>query len=261
MTSGTEQVLCFRAAIEKNRQIFSLQHPYAYFAFFGVCEALDRVGRRLQVGGDVNGKSHVSLIPFLLIIQRQAMSAFESLSSCRSYEAWVLLRPALEAALIMGKWVDNPDNALIWSERVTRKTEYIKTFSGKGLISTSLPRAVEFRAVMDRLNDEFVHANEPYFTRHTNAEGLLGGDIFLRLEFFDESDDVEPHALAFLHLTLLMADALDQMLAVTLPTTGAHRPLIVDLESTLGEGAARSRALGSSHAKTLDELGLWLAVV
>ena len=112
---------------------------------------------------------------------------------------------------------------------------------------------------MDRLNDEFVHTNEPYYTRHKNAEGLPGGDIFLRLEFFDETEDVKSHALAFLHLTLLIADALDQMLAVTLPATGAHKPLILDLERTLGERVAQCRAVGHSHEKTLDELGLWPA--
>jgi hypothetical protein len=131
MASGVDQVLGFQAAIEKNRLIFLLQHAYAYFAFFGLCEALDCVARRLQTGRDANGKSHVSLLPFLLIVQRQAMNAFEALSTCRSYEAWVTLRPAIEAALVMRKWIENPQNAAIWSARETRKTEYIKTFSGK----------------------------------------------------------------------------------------------------------------------------------
>lgn len=258
MASGADQVLAFRAMLEKNRQVFSLQHAYAYFAFFGVCEALDRVGRRLQTGRDANGKSHVSLLPFLLIVQRQSMNAFEALASCRSYEAWVLVRPAIEAALIMGKWVDDPENAAIWSSRETRKTEYIKTFSGKTLISSSLPRASDIRAVLERLNDEFVHANEPYYSRHTSAEPLPGGDIFLRLEFFDESQDIEPHALAFLHLMLIVADALDAMLATTLPATGPHKPAIGVLERELDERASRARAADPAHETTLDRLGLWL---
>ena len=98
MTSGASHVLEFRATIEKNRQIFSLQHSYAHFAFFGLCEAFEVVGKRLQTGRDKNSKTRQSFIPFVLLMERQAMNAFEALSSYRSYEAWVLIRPALEAA-------------------------------------------------------------------------------------------------------------------------------------------------------------------
>lgn len=258
MTSGPDQVLDFRAAIEKNRQVFALQHAYAYYAFFGLTEAYDRVGRRLQSGRDAKGKSYVSLIPFLLIVQRQSMSAFEVLASYRSYESWVLLRPALEAALIMGKWVDDPENAAIWNSRGTRKTEYIKHFSGKGLISTSLPYAGALRSVLDRLNDEFVHANEPYYSRHTNAQAVSGDNILLRLEFFDDDGDLACHTLAFLHLCAVIADSLDEMLATILPSTGEPAPIGHALEVEL-QARAESVRGDAVHDRTLLELGLWPA--
>lgn len=258
MGDGENHVLGFRAAIERNRQIFSLQRPYAYFAFFGICELFQKIGRRLQTGRDTNGKPHVGLLPFLLIIQRQAMSAFETLATCRSYEAWVPARAGLESALTMGKWVDDPENAAIWDSRHTRKKEYIKTFSGQGIVSISLPRSADIRGVLDRLNDEFVHANEPYYSRHTTAEPLPDGNIFLRLEFFDDDDDREAHSLAFLHLMALIADSLDAMLANKLPETGAHKPSLDRVKEALREHASRIRDVDPAHDTTLSQLGLWL---
>lgn len=256
-TGGAHRVLEFRAALEKNRQIFSLQYPFAYFAFFGLCEAFDRVGRRLQTGRDSKGKSYVSLIPFLLIVQRQAMSAFEALASCRSYEAWMLIRPALEATLIIGKWVDDPDNAVLWSDREVRRHEYASAYTGKGLVSKSLPRSAEIRMTLGRLNDEFVHTNVAYYSRHTNAQPAADGDIFLRLEFFDDGEDTETHACAFLHLLAVLADSLDNLFASVLPTTGASRPITSALEQEIGERALKLRTAGKQHAVTLAELGLW----
>jgi hypothetical protein len=256
MNDGADKVLEFRAAIETNRQIFSLQYPYAYFAFFGVCEMLEAVARRLETGRNANGKTLVSLLPFAMLVSRQAMSAFEALSSFRSYEAWVLLRPAIEATLIMGKWVDDPANADIWSNRHTRKTEYVRTYTGKWIVSDSLPRAAELRAVMDKINDEYVHANEPYYAKHLNATALADERILVRLEFFDERLDAEPNALAFLHLVAVVADSLDEMLAMTLPTTGPHRPGLPKLRSALSPHVASCRAQGRS-THILSEYGLW----
>lgn len=185
------------------------------------------------------------------------MNAFEALASCRSYEAWMLLRPALEATLIIGKWVDNPENAALWRARETRKKEYSATYSGKGMISSSLPRSAEIRSVLGRLNDEFVHTNVAYYSRHTNAVPLPGGDIFLRLEFFDEGEDTDAHACAFLHLLAVLTDSLDQLFAVTLPSTGAARPVLPALENEIGKRAAALRGSNTVHVATLVELGLW----
>lgn len=257
MTRPANAVLNFHGAIEKNRTVYALEHSYGYYAFFGLYEMFDRAGQRLQTGRDANGRSHVSLLPFLLLMLRQCMNAFEALSSCRSYEAWVSLRPAIESALIMGKWVDDPDNAAIWGDRVGRKTEYIKTFSGKGLISTSLPRAVEIKEVLDRLNDEFVHANEPYYDRHVSAEPLKKENVFLRVDYFDTDEEVQTHTLAFLHLVAVLVDSVDSMLAKILPTTGEHRPNAPRLAVELASRASRLRSSGAVPERVLRELGLW----
>jgi hypothetical protein len=260
MASGPDHIFEFRAAVEKNRQIFSLQHAYAHFAFFGICEGFESIGKRLQIGRDRNSKSHVSLVPFVLLMERQSMNAFELLSTYRSYEAWVLIRPALEAALYMGKWVDDPENAAIWSTREDRRTEYIKTFTGKALVSQSLPRAPEINAVLTRLNDEFMHANEPYYTRHITAERLSEDEIFLGVEYFDTEEDVEPHALAFLHLLAVLRDSVESMLATLLTGTGPYTAQAPKLATELASRASQLRIRDAKSEKTLRELGLWFVV-
>jgi hypothetical protein len=254
---GYDRVLDYHSTIIKNREFYFLQLPHICFAFFGFCQALDGVGRRLQTGRDQHGKTYVSLIPFLLILERQAMNAFEALASCRSYEAWVTLRPGIEATLIASKWVENPDNARIWASRNERKTEYIKTFSGKGLVSDRLPRSQDIKAVLDRLNDEFVHSNEPYYSRHTTARPVDPENIYLALQFFDDSSDVEPHGLAFLHLLIVLVDSWDQMMAAILPSTGSHHPQTPRFEAQLKAKASPYLIEAGPHNLVMRELGLW----
>jgi len=157
----------------------------------------------------------------------------------------------------MGKWVDDPENAAVWSARETRRTEYIRTFSGKGLVSTSLPRAAEICAVLARLNDEFIHMNEPYYTRHITAKPLPDAAIFLGLDYFDADDDIEPHTLAFLHLVAVLIDSVDSMLATLLTNTGPHIPQAPSVGRDLADRTSRLRSLDARHERTLRELGLW----
>ncbi len=66
---------------------------------------------------DINGKTHVSLNIFLLIIDRQACNAFNLISNYQLYDAWVVFRPALESLLLIGKFLDNPSLVDIWKNR------------------------------------------------------------------------------------------------------------------------------------------------
>jgi hypothetical protein len=84
-----------------------------------------------------------------------------------------------------------------------------------------------------------MHTNEPYYERHIGANPLPGGEIFLHLEFFDASEDIEPHTLAFLHFVVVLVDSLDAMLSGVLPETGMHTPLTPKLEAELAGRAAR----------------------
>jgi hypothetical protein len=185
------------------------------------------------------------------------MNSFETLTTFRSYDTWMLLRPGIESVLIMGKWIDDPENAAIWGARATRKTEYIKAFSGKGLISSALPRAVALKTVLDRLNDEFVHANEPYYHRHTTIQEAGPGHVYLGVDFFDGTEDAEVHTVAFLHLVAAMVDSMDEMLARVLPATGPHVACAPRLRTMLAERALRLWREAPQAPTVLAQLGLW----
>ncbi len=71
------------------------------------------------------------------------------LSSRSSYDGWMLLRPAIESVLIIGKWVEDKENAAIWSDRVARKTEYIKAFPARDLFLGRFAATAELKGVLD----------------------------------------------------------------------------------------------------------------
>lgn len=257
VSDQTHRVLEYRAAIELNRQIFLLQRAHIVHAFLGLYDYCDQVTRRLQTGRTREDKTYVSFIPFMLLMQRQAMNAFESLSSARSYDAWLVFRPGLESPLIIGKWIDDPALAELWSHKDVRFREYTKAYSGKALISKALPRATDIQKTLSRLNDDFVHANDRYYARHTRMEDAPHDSVFLKVVFTDDDDDAEAHSLAFLHLFSVVLDSVDSMFATHLPNTRSHSPQTAKLEAALATRARDLIARVPAHAITLRELGLW----
>jgi hypothetical protein len=74
----------------------------------------------------------------------------------------VLLRPGIEAYLIIGKWIDDPATAEIWKNRRNDWKNYQKTYSGPALRSRSLPMSDQIQTILSIVNDDFVHANPDY---------------------------------------------------------------------------------------------------
>ena len=104
-------------------------------------------------------------------MQRSARSAFDNLSAYQSCHAWIALRPFVEAALIMGKWVDDPQNATIWISRNAGKNarkQYQDAYSGDSLRSQHLPGSDTIRQVLSRIGDEFLQTNLHFYTHAMN---------------------------------------------------------------------------------------------
>jgi hypothetical protein len=95
-----------------------------------------------------------------------------------------LFRPGLEALLIIGKFVDNPDDAAVWRDRLQDRDKYQRTFSGRELVSQSLPGAQEFRKVLSRLNEEFMHPNPDFAYRDMTVQNE-GQAVLVRIELFN----------------------------------------------------------------------------
>lgn len=101
---------------------------------------------------------------------------------------------------MLGKWVDDPNNAKIWEERKTNYKAYKNIFFGTNLISKSFPMSSDFQKVLNKINDDFMHPN-PDFTFREHHLKDQGDNLFLKVEYFD-SDSIlhEAHLLAFLNL-------------------------------------------------------------
>ncbi|MBI4481252.1 MAG: hypothetical protein HY652_00035 [Acidobacteria bacterium] len=253
---SSNDVLEYRNRLAFNREFFLLKYGFAFHAFTQIDSNFNVLGQILQSKKDKNGKSRVSFIPFVLLMQRQARAAFEGISSFQSYEAWVLLRPCLEAALIMGKWEDDPQNCNIWKNRAEDREAYWKTYTGRKLRSTALPRSDRLQTVLSRINDDFIHANPDYYLRHTKIQPQVE-TVGILVHYFDDAADHEAHLHAVLHLILVVQDSAAGMLRQIF---GGLDPLTVALDVYENEFAPRVRKFlerSPSHKTVLAELGLW----
>jgi hypothetical protein len=107
-TGSGNPLLENHARLVYNREVFLANCRFGLHGFTRIDENFGLLGGMLTQRRDKAGFSHVSLVPFILVMQRQVYAAFELISTYQSFQAWVLLRPCLESALIMGKWVDDP---------------------------------------------------------------------------------------------------------------------------------------------------------
>jgi hypothetical protein len=163
-------ILHYRASQAYNREVFLVQHSDYLRMFDLLDKTFAKLIEPLCTLRDKDGKSHIAPIPFVFLLQRQSRAAFEAFATFQSYQGWVLLRPGIEAVLIIGKWVDDPENAKIWLARKDDRRSYQNTYSGQALCSKSLPYAAAIRRALSKVNDDFVHANPDYYSRHLRSE-------------------------------------------------------------------------------------------
>jgi hypothetical protein len=252
-------VLEYHSAKSYNREVFLIEHSGLVKAFVAIDGNFHTL---LQLPGtkrDHNGKSYVALIPFILLLQRQAQSAFEAFSAYQSYDAWVLLRPGIEAALIVGKWVDDPKNAEIWKNRESGPRLYQKTYTGKNLRSKSLPNAQFIQGVLRKINDGFVHANPDYYSRHLDVNPAQPNYVNMLLQYTDDDTLLVVNAFAFLHLLLVVQQALLSMLNKMFRCESVLPSPLESFDRVYG---AKIRDLADSNEAwrtLLRELGIWNA--
>ncbi|MFH1077464.1 MAG: hypothetical protein V1753_11660 [Pseudomonadota bacterium] len=251
------EVLNFHANVVACREVFLLNFREELSAFEQSNVHLLNLIRVVGKDRDKDGNSHVGLLPLLMIMSRQGLNSFEAISTYRSYQAWVSLRPSLECALIIGKWYDDPSNAKIWSNREKDWKAYQKVFSGKALLSKSLPGCDQIRSVLTRINDDFMHTNPRYYFRHTQTNKLDTKNILLQVRFNDYPAEHKAHLYAFLHLTRFLVSSLGEMFSIKF---GVRQDLKAAIESMQDHFRLKVKRLTDSNpeAKTvLIELGLW----
>jgi hypothetical protein len=169
----------------------------------------------------------------------------------------VLFRPGIEAVLIIGKWVDDPANAKIWQNRKEDWKGYKIAYSGKALTSASLPSSDRIRRVLSKVNDDFIHANPDYYSRHLKAGAGDPGYVNFWLDYFDDDLLQEAHAMAFLHLLIFMQDALASLLAKVFAVPVTLILPLVTFRSNFAKRMTGIAAKSEEAAAILHQLGLY----
>lgn len=199
------------------------------------------------------------LLPCGILI-RHRMLAFQQLVSYQSFLAWLAFRPGLEALLVAGKWVDEPSTARIWKEREADRALYINTFSGEGLISASLTRSGDFRRVLGRINDQFVHPNPNFAYRDSSVREATAKTVVFETSFFDRQAELhEAHLLAYLNLLNEIVTSCDRLVS-NICGSPRSSALTTAMWPVSEHEAPRAKRLaeGSPVAKSImEELGLW----
>jgi hypothetical protein len=254
------ELLNYHANLASNREVFLLNFRDELNAFEQTNADLLNLIRVIGTLRDLDGHSHVGLLPFLMIMSRQGLNAFEALSTYRSYQAWVSLRPSLESALIMGKWFDSPSNAKIWSNRDKDRETYQKEYSGTSLLSKSLQGSKQIQRVLTRINDDFMHTNPRYYFRHTQTNELDKGNILLQVRFNDHSIEHEAHLYAFLNLTRFLVSDLGVMFSGKFGERPEFNGALENMQNYFKPKVIKLIKTNPEARPVLKELGLWPAI-
>jgi hypothetical protein len=252
------QLLDYAATQVRNRETFLLNFGADLRAFEWLLAALRSTWDRLGKEKDSRGHSHAGLTLFANILVRHAILGFQHIASYQSFLAWLTFRPGLEAFLILGKLKDDPQKyGKIWKERKTNRKAYDKAFWGKDLISTSLHRSDEFRKILSRLNDEFMHPN-PDFTYRDVRVQHQGNSVLVEIQFFDMSPEShEAHLLAYMNLFDVILSAseglVNSLCGLRSPDPWIRKP-IAELARSRAEILASRNPLAKM---IMEELGLW----
>ena len=251
------EYISYRGALSMNRDVFFLNHRDFVNAYELLHAGLNVLTQGLRAKRDAAGKSHVSFIPFLALMQRQALSGFDHLASHQAYQAWTMVRPAIEIPLIMGKWIDNWDAADVWMRREDDPKPYQREYSGKNMRSDALPKAVQIQTVLKTLNDQFVHPNPYYYYRHLQMADAGNAAVTIEVDYFDDQNLLEPHVLAFLHLLATVHDSVRQMLTDLVGAFSGSIETAPLMESKFRQRVDELANDDVISKRLLGELGCW----
>lgn len=193
----------YLSSLGEHRSAFQHNQRREILAFKGIFDSFTALRRAVLDGKDREGKCPIDFQMFLLVMQRQAALAFDLLRAYQSFAAWAVLRPCLEAALVMGKWVDDPANAETWLRRLEDRARYLKAYQGANILSVSLPRSADIRAALTRINDDLSHVNAAYVS--ARAQCVATAEYEYRgVLYFDRDDELQAHLYAMLHLLMVV---------------------------------------------------------
>ncbi len=120
-------------------------------------EILDRSVEKLNDGTDTD------IGPLIGIMHSSTLDAVRSFNAEAPYGAIASLRHAFEAAMIAGKWLDDDDNASIFFSREGNLHQYLQSFTGAKLISSSLVCSGAIHAWMKHTDESLLPVTVPEY--------------------------------------------------------------------------------------------------
>lgn len=204
-----------------------------------------------------SGKTLISFLPALALVQRQSRNAFVAFQSRQSYQAWQILRPGLEMVLVTGKWLDDKAFVDIWKNRTTDWESYRRAYTGKNLESANLPNSQEIRLALKSVNDDYMHSNDSFYHRHLGVEETED-HYLLSIDYFDSPEDFPAHFYAFLHLVCLVVSSVGEMLALRYEHSEPFKTDYLGFIREYGP-TARQLARDEVNKNILTTIGRWPA--
>ena len=252
-----KELIEYRSVLHQNGEIFLLNFKEEFAAFGETDMYFQKFGGIISTQRMKNGKTLVGLIPLLMIMQRQYRNAFQNISVFQSYQAWVLVRPAIESALVIGKWLDDLSNFDVWKQHENNWKDYQKIYQGKNLVSKSLPDLSNIQKVLKHINDGFMHTNPSYYRRHSQLIDVDEKNVGMFVTYTDDEQDHRAHLYAFLHVTLFILKSVGQMLSKSYPDHLSFNVNLQKLQSVFSNRVKEIAKSNGEHRKVLEELGLW----
>lgn len=260
MNINAEELIAHHARLVQARETFLLNHKASFIAVAQSTTALMHMTEQVaqQSRHDVNLRD--SLAVALSIMRRSACSAFEALAQHEAHVAWFSVRPTIEAALVMGKWMDHFPHFSLWaSPRTTKqlRTAYNKHFSGPGLISTCLPHSHVLRSALSAINTLFSHWNVDHLKRTAELREEPGhpGHIFVR--WGASNDMITPHAYAFVHILAVVVEGTARMLTPKWIPAETDLSVLRHVEANFKDGVLKCAEQDPAAVEILVNLGGW----
>jgi len=240
-----------------NREVFLLNHAPLVGTFHDLLTRFFRSCEVVSSARDEEGRSHVGLLWFTTLIERQAVLAFSAFMSIQAFVGWALFRPGLEAFLMVGRWVDDPAEAEIWRNRDVDRRAYFRAFSRDSLAASSLRDAAALADVLGRINDRFLHPNPDFSDRGRMGE-VTSETLTMAFSFFDlDKREHQAHCLAFLSLFEVIVSNLETLLFADLGFASDQSLGHRDVPRRLATVAVSLRGHDAAYGAILDELGIW----
>jgi hypothetical protein len=248
------------SVMHRNREAFLTNFAEHVNAFDSMVERWMACIQRFGAEGKAAEDPVIASLALLLL--KHVTAGFYHLSCSQSFFAWFVLRPGLEAFLFIGKIADDPNNAVIWREYRTQRNAYRDAFSGKGLISNSLPASTSLRGALTHLNDSYMHPNQQFIARsffagEARAQRLEPQGVQMSLSFHDRLPELQVHLLAYLNLFDNVVSSFEDFLVRRLGTSAApasEPPKYADVYEDLATALASAQPRWKT---TMLELGLW----